>query len=167
MTTNFDKKNLSETDIRTKYITPAIERAGWNILTQVREEYPINIDALQWAIKPGVSRAFDPAKGQKSRDDWANSGYGLHMISEICRASGGWLTFVSNSNCLRIYSNNIQTVGTYFHGTALGIRVKTCNISSFNAVIDAARKKGEETAKSIKNSFKTASMPSRGLMKKD
>lgn len=37
----FDKKSLSETDIRTKYITPAIERAGWNILTQVREEYPI------------------------------------------------------------------------------------------------------------------------------
>ena len=37
----FDKKSLSETDIRTKYITPAIEKAGWNILTQVREEYPI------------------------------------------------------------------------------------------------------------------------------
>ena len=38
---SFDKKSLSETDIRTKFITPAIEKAGWNILTQVREEYPI------------------------------------------------------------------------------------------------------------------------------
>ena len=33
-----DKKKLTETDIRTKYITPAIKEAGWNIQTQVREE---------------------------------------------------------------------------------------------------------------------------------
>ncbi|KJS08444.1 MAG: restriction endonuclease [Gammaproteobacteria bacterium BRH_c0] len=33
-----DKKQLSERDICTKYITPAIEQAGWNIQTQVREE---------------------------------------------------------------------------------------------------------------------------------
>ena len=36
-----DKKQLSETDIRTKYITPAIEAAGWNKMTQMREKYPI------------------------------------------------------------------------------------------------------------------------------
>lgn len=36
-----DKRQLSETDIRTKYITPAIEAAGWNKMTQMREEYPI------------------------------------------------------------------------------------------------------------------------------
>jgi type I site-specific restriction endonuclease len=33
-----DKKILSETDIRTKFITPAISRAGWDIHSQVREE---------------------------------------------------------------------------------------------------------------------------------
>lgn len=33
-----DKKSLSERDICTKFITPAIEQAGWNILKQVREE---------------------------------------------------------------------------------------------------------------------------------
>ncbi|MEZ4398369.1 MAG: DEAD/DEAH box helicase family protein [Kofleriaceae bacterium] len=32
-----DKKDLSERDICTKYITPAIERAGWDVQTQVRE----------------------------------------------------------------------------------------------------------------------------------
>lgn len=36
-----DNKQLLETDIRTKYITPAIEVAGWNKMTQMREEYPI------------------------------------------------------------------------------------------------------------------------------
>lgn len=36
-----DKKQLSERDICTKFITPALERAGWNILTQVREEFSL------------------------------------------------------------------------------------------------------------------------------
>jgi len=33
-----DKKSLSEQDIRTKFITPAILKAGWDVQTQVREE---------------------------------------------------------------------------------------------------------------------------------
>lgn len=34
-----DKKSLSERDICTKYITPALKEAGWDIKTQIREEY--------------------------------------------------------------------------------------------------------------------------------
>ena len=37
----FDKKALSETDVRTKYITPAIVNAGWDAITQMREEYNV------------------------------------------------------------------------------------------------------------------------------
>ena len=33
-----DKKSLSERDICTKYITPALAHAGWDVLTQIREE---------------------------------------------------------------------------------------------------------------------------------
>lgn len=33
-----DKKSLSERDICSKYITPAITQAGWDLLTQIREE---------------------------------------------------------------------------------------------------------------------------------
>lgn len=33
-----DKKSLSERDICTKYITPAVTGAGWDIHTQIREE---------------------------------------------------------------------------------------------------------------------------------
>ena len=36
-----NKKELSETDIRTKFITPAITNAGWNPITQMREEYKV------------------------------------------------------------------------------------------------------------------------------
>ncbi len=33
-----DKTSLSETDIRSKFITPAILQAGWDDATQIREE---------------------------------------------------------------------------------------------------------------------------------
>lgn len=33
-----NKKFLSERDICTKFITPALEKAGWDIAAQVREE---------------------------------------------------------------------------------------------------------------------------------
>ena len=36
-----NKKMLTERDICTKYITPALERAGWDIATQIYEEYPL------------------------------------------------------------------------------------------------------------------------------
>ena len=33
-----NKKQLSERDICTKFITPALRQAGWNEMTQLREE---------------------------------------------------------------------------------------------------------------------------------
>jgi type I restriction enzyme R subunit len=36
-----DKKQLSERDICTKFITPALEKAGWNVITQIREEFSL------------------------------------------------------------------------------------------------------------------------------
>ena len=33
-----DKKKLSETDIITKYILPAVEGAGWDKMAQIRQE---------------------------------------------------------------------------------------------------------------------------------
>lgn len=44
-----DKKKLSETDIRTKYITPASAKAGWDIQSQLREEVPLT-DGMQQAL---------------------------------------------------------------------------------------------------------------------
>jgi type I restriction enzyme R subunit len=36
-----NKKQLSERDICTKYITPALEQAGWDVSMQIREEFPL------------------------------------------------------------------------------------------------------------------------------
>ncbi len=36
-----DKRKLSERDICTKYITPALAQSGWDVTTQIREEFPL------------------------------------------------------------------------------------------------------------------------------
>lgn len=123
-----------------------------------------NEEALRWAIKPGVSVAFNPARGQRDNDYWANSGYGLYMISEICKVTQGWFTVVSGQNCLRVYPNTVSAYPTYFNGTALGIRIRPSCVKTYKALIDFVRKQGETAAKSIKNAFKSASLPSKGLI---
>ena len=80
-----------------------------------------NEDALRWALKPGVSTAFHPARGQRSPEPGANSGYGLYMISEICKATNGWFTFVSGDDCMRVYPNTSSVYKAHYSGTALGI----------------------------------------------
>ena len=41
-----DKKQLSERDICTKFITPALRQAGWDELTQLREEVSRPLETL-------------------------------------------------------------------------------------------------------------------------
>jgi type I restriction enzyme R subunit len=36
-----NKKQLSERDICSKFITPSLEQAGWDLTTQIREEFPL------------------------------------------------------------------------------------------------------------------------------
>ena len=41
-----DKKGLSERDICTKFITPALSKAGWDEMTQIREEVSFTKDRI-------------------------------------------------------------------------------------------------------------------------
>ena len=74
------------------------------------------------------------------------------------------MTLLSNEDCIRVFPNHTSMVKTNFHGTALGIKFDTERIQSYQEIIDKARKRGEETAKTIKNAFKEASVPSKGLL---
>ncbi len=55
-----DKMQLTERDICTKFITPALEQAGWDIATQVREEFPLTkgrIDSMRQLAMPSATAA--------------------------------------------------------------------------------------------------------------
>lgn len=122
-------------------------------------------EALRWAIRPGVSEAFAPARGQRDDDVWANSGYGLYMIKRICCALGGRLDFASKGAYLRCYSDGSTQAGhTSLPGTAIGIRLHPSRLKDAKRLIQEIGGDAVCEAKTIKNAFKEASIPSKGLM---
>ena len=58
-----NKKNLSERDICTKYITPAIQKAGWDLKRQVREEFSFTDGRI-------IVRGDKHARGKRKRADY-------------------------------------------------------------------------------------------------
>lgn len=58
-----DKRDLSERDICTKFITPTLQRAGWDIARQVREEYSFTKGRV-------IVRGKMAARGKARRADY-------------------------------------------------------------------------------------------------
>ena len=58
-----DKRALTERDICTKYITPALQRAGWDIATQILEEFPLTKGRI-------IVRGKLHTRGQNKRADY-------------------------------------------------------------------------------------------------
>ena len=58
-----NKRQLSEEDIKARYITPAIEDAGWNIKKQVRMEYAFTAGRI-------ILRGNITARGKQKRADY-------------------------------------------------------------------------------------------------
>jgi len=54
-----NKRDLSERDICSKFITPAVVSAGWNLQSQMREEVPSLCDAQ---VGSGSGRSQDGNK---------------------------------------------------------------------------------------------------------
>lgn len=123
-----------------------------------------NVTALKWALKAGISEAFGPSKKQNSRDTWANSGFGLYMVSEICKHLNGSFCLISYGNYLLIDNHGIKEGETLFKGTAIRMRVPSKKIENAQSIITQISRQGENEAKTIRNAFKTASIPSKGLM---
>ena len=59
-----DKHTLSETDICEKFISPALARAGWDVIEQVLREYP---------LRPGRM----VVRGQRTSRDIKAAGFNL------------------------------------------------------------------------------------------
>ncbi|MCC9642294.1 hypothetical protein LOC71_08410 [Rhodopirellula sp. JC740] len=51
-----EKSSLSERDICTKFITPALEQSGWDVLSQIREEVTFTDGRLNVKERLGVAR---------------------------------------------------------------------------------------------------------------
>lgn len=124
-----------------------------------------NESALKWSLKAGISESFSPLSKYHNDDDhWSNSGFGLYMASEICKKMNGSFCLISYGNYVLIDNTNSKYDKTYYNGTAVRIRISTDKILNAHEVINQIALQGEREAHKIKNAFKHASKPSKGLM---
>lgn len=107
----------------------AIADEGKGIYSSIVQNYSHKIyitdneKALQWALKAGISEAFKPSMKQRSHDEWANSGFGLYMVNEICKHLNGSFCIISYGNYMLIDNHGIKYGETNFKGTAIRMRV--------------------------------------------
>ena len=120
-------------------------------------------EALQWAVKAGISAAFRPSAKQTSNDEWANSGFGLYMVSQICRKTGGSFQLLSGSSCLTIEKDSVLEDVDFWAGTGVSIRIPEAKVTDAQKLIYDTSLEGEKMAREIRTAFKRASKPSQGL----
>lgn len=108
--TTINKKSLSERDICTKYITPAIERAGWDLLAQVREEVAFTqgrVIVKGKTVSRGKAKRSDyilyykpnlPLAVIEAKDNNHGVGAGMQQALEYADENALDLPFVFSSN---------------------------------------------------------------------
>src|SRR3546814_7842269 len=75
-----DKQGLSERDICTKFITPAVKKAGWDEMTQIREEVSFTKGRI-------IVRGKLVSRGQGKRADYIRSEEHTSELQSLMRIS--------------------------------------------------------------------------------
>ncbi|KAB7683161.1 hypothetical protein GBN23_02995 [Plesiomonas shigelloides] len=108
-------------------------------------------DAIQQALMPAISsKNFKGARINRN-DPWHNSGFGLYMISRICRLGGNFL-ICSGDHGISLSEHGKQHIelGHRIHGTAVRMVLNTSKLTDLSQMLSKFRDEGYEIAKEIK-----------------
>jgi len=112
------KQALSETDIRTKYITPAVVKAGWDLLTQIREEVSFTkgrIIVRGKLVTRGKGKRADyilsyrpnlPIALIEAKDNTCAAGDGMQQVLDYALTLGIPFVFTSNGDGFVFHDRN-------------------------------------------------------------
>jgi hypothetical protein len=132
----------------------AILDEGVGVRTSLRRKpkYRVNSDeeALRLAIQKGVSGVVpDPdAVRAADYDVWTNAGYGLFIVSSLCRTAGIF-SIMSGDACLSTQGEQITVKPTKFSGTAVRMKLDTASPEQIDDAIqkvipdEAASRRGK------------------------
>lgn len=117
-----DKKKLSERDICTKYILPAVKNAGWDIHTQVREEVALrdgkvvvrgNVAARKTVKAADIvlyTKFSQPIAVIEAKSNKHEIGKGMQQAMDYARLLDVPFIFASNGDGF-VFRNNIAKAG--------------------------------------------------------
>lgn len=108
-------------------------------------------DALQQALMPAISSKNYKGARIDRNDPWHNSGFGLYMISRICRTGGSFL-ICSGDHGILLNSEEKKHIylSHEYQGTIVRMVLNTKKIKKLPEMLREYRDEGYEIAKSIK-----------------
>lgn len=107
-----------------------------------------SLEALRLSVLPGVSGTSFEGSQQSPDDEWGNSGFGLYVVSELCRR-GGDFTMVSGDAALRLAGTSYSNLDVAHRGTAVRLVIDTDNLRSIAASLALIVAKGERIARDV------------------
>jgi anti-sigma regulatory factor (Ser/Thr protein kinase) len=121
----------------------AIIDQGRGIPESLHERYDFKSpeEALRAAIKPGISRSIP----SKDDDEWANSGFGLYVLSEIGSKLGAF-SISSRGASLEVDESGVDLSDRSFPGTAIRLRMTRPKGLNFQVFIEEIIAEGEKFA---------------------
>lgn len=91
-------------------------------------------DAIRASLQPATSGKVYKGQKRKPKGEWANSGYGLFMTSNICKKGGGF--FIASGELGYYTSENKERIlETPFEGTALNLALDTNRIKDLHTML--------------------------------
>ncbi len=124
-----------------------------------------DVDALRYALLPGISGVAYKGGPKLRKDEWVNSGYGLFMTSQLC-ARGGSFLICSGDAGLQMRGGETTTMDVGITGTALRMEIYLPEVRGLMESLEDLRKRGATIAGELRQTANlTASMSSRMLSK--
>lgn len=96
------------------------------------------LSALELSLKQGISRKHTAKTTSLQDDYWSNEGYGLYMVSELCR-NGGNFFIGSHGASLYTESATTKTASFSFRGTMIRMVLRPSKIVSLSNMIDSIK----------------------------
>lgn len=128
------------------------------------EQIKTDKSAILLALEPGISKSFTLGNGNVSNSIWANSGFGLYMVSRLCDKLGGSFVISSGTSAIEVSNDKkITEYDTSFKGTAIQIRIRPSKLKKYEEIAKEILQEGERIAHGNLNSYDSASKSSKKL----
>jgi hypothetical protein len=112
-------------------------------------------EALSAALLPGIS-----SQSVKGDSEWANSGFGLYVVSELGKKFGAF-AIISSGRILHFQKGQPKIEYVPVHGTMVKLRVDTRDAEYFPNILFGIVAEGERQAGTVVGAIKSASKMSK------
>lgn len=170
----FDAWHCSQHWVHEDYIESEIALIDYGIGYKNSLEFKGNrilendIEAMKSALQPGITSGITSPSHlrENESENYLNSGYGLYVVTELCKIFNGSFVIISNSAIATQKKISKLENNKSFPGTAIKVKVKVPNglkKSEFQSMIGEIISRGENISKTVDGAVNTASKKSSGI----